>query len=117
MRPAEGQIVYRRGSKLRGAYVSARDAVRVLTESGAQDLPYVEGEWDMTQDRPLTGMQVAELKYAALATYRRMLGRHTPDWSMLRDSQRIGFLENGDVQNEMESRIAAAIDGAVKAAE
>lgn len=111
MRPPEGTIVFRRGSDVRGSYTAVRDVVRIFTDGGGLEVPWSDGDWELTKDRPLVPMQVAELKWGALAAYRRMMGRQQPDWSMMRDGQRIQFASQGDAMTDAEMALVAAIDG------
>lgn len=112
MRPVDGAVLYSRDTDSIGYYVASRDAVLIRDDLTSCEVRYEPDTWDLTRDRKLTEMQVAELCWNALHAYRRMMGRQTPDWSMLRDGQRIGFLRNGDVMTKGETALVAAIKGA-----
>ena len=105
MKPSEGTILFRLGAELRGSYMASRDTVRVSTDGGFVEVPFIEGEWQLTRDRKLSPMQVAELCWSVLAAYRRMMGRQQPEWSMLSDNQRIAFCQSGDASTTVEQAL------------
>ena len=50
-------------------------------------------------ERPLTGMQVAQIVYGALCAWRMISGLKIPPWDMLRDDQKI-WLRDAIVREE-----------------